>query len=379
MMKILSLVPYKIFPPVSGGQKCISLFNSYLGKKADLTCIALRSDLPNHSLGYRLLNKFPDSRLRYINPTIFFPLRKLIQREKISHLIIEQPYFGWLGVLLQTFTGAKLIVHSHNIENIRWKGLGKWWWRGLYWYERWTHRHASTSLFITEEDRLEAISTFGLDASKCITITYGVETDSPTDPLNHSRDHDWLTRRFGLPATQKVILFNGAFNYAPNLHGLLALKEKVNPLLQKQNNLNYTILVCGKGIPASLTQSHDPNFIFAGFVENIEPYFSGADLFLNPITEGGGIKTKLVEALGHGLTVVSSRSGATGVRPEDCGGKLLICEDGDWKSFALSVEKALSQEMSLPLEFYKNFFWGNIIDKLLNHLEDGPGTPQRNL
>ncbi len=51
--------------------------------------------------------------------------------------------------MLKWFTGVKLIVHSHNIEGLRWKTLGKWWWKGLWIYEKWVHRQADLQLFQT--------------------------------------------------------------------------------------------------------------------------------------------------------------------------------------------------------------------------------------
>ena len=39
----------------------------------------------------------------------------------------------------------------------------------------------------------------------------------------------------------------------------------------------------------------------------------GADVFINPITSGGGIKVKIMEALSYGLPVVSTVHGAKGI------------------------------------------------------------------
>jgi hypothetical protein len=56
----------------------------------------------------------------------------------------------------------------------------------------------------------------------------------------------------------------------------------------------------------------DQNIIYAGFVDDISIYFKGADVFINPVSYGGGIKTKLVEALGYNLNAVSTSNGAIG-------------------------------------------------------------------
>ncbi|MBK7345377.1 MAG: glycosyltransferase [Chitinophagaceae bacterium] len=66
-------------------------------------------------------------------------------------------------------------------------------------------------------------------------------------------------------------------------------------------------------------------------------YFKAADVFLNPVIEGGGIKTKLVEALGQNLNVVTTQSGAIGVPQETTGNKMKIIKDGDWAAFAATL------------------------------------------
>ena len=66
-------------------------------------------------------------------------------------------------------------------------------------------------------------------------------------------------------------------------------------------------------------------------------YSCGSSIFVNPITEGGGIKTKLVEALACNLNCVSFFTGAIGVDEEICGNKLIIINDGDYQSFANAI------------------------------------------
>ena len=105
------------------------------------------------------------------------------------------------------------------------------------------------------------------------------------------------------------------------------------------------------------------NIIYAGFVDDISIYFMGCDVFINPVQIGGGIKTKLVEALGFNLNVVSSLNGAIGVEPEICNGKLLICENNAWDDFANKMQQACLYEANTPVQFFEHFYWGNITEK----------------
>jgi glycosyltransferase involved in cell wall biosynthesis len=106
-----------------------------------------------------------------------------------------------------------------------------------------------------------------------------------------------------------------------------------------------------------------------GYVEDLEFYLMGCEVFLNPVNSGGGIKTKLVEALAYGLNVVSSENGAIGVDPQICNGKLAVCADGDWKAFAEAVCRYKGEESETPSTFYEHFYWANITERAARFIE----------
>ncbi len=306
-----------------GGQRGIALFNRYLADEIKLLCLTTKSNDPKFAEGYEMINVFSDNKLRYINPIYFFKIRRILKEKAITHLQLEHPYYGWLAVWLKHSLGIKLIVHSHNIEGRRWKTLGKWWWKILWNYEKWTHRQADYNYFKQTEDLNYAVDQYKLDRSKCRVITYGIEWNKPPTEQEHLSAREYLLNQHNIPADHRILLFNGAFNYQPNLTGLLRILDKINPNL-KSKDFRYTILICGRDIPQYIREQQNANTIIVGFVDDISLYFKGSDIFLNPVIEGGGIKTKLVEALGHNLNAVSTHNGAIGVDPALCNGKLVI-------------------------------------------------------
>src|SRR5688572_30527062 len=180
MANVLSLVSYKIFPANSGGQKNIAIFYKYLSVFHNVVCVTVKDNDPSYA-DYEVLNILSRSKLRYINIFYFFTIRRLIKKHQITYLIIEHPYYGWLGVLLQKFCNIKLIVHSHNIEAYRFRSVGKWWWGILLLYEKYVHQYADETFCITEEDRQFMITHFNLKPQSCIVTTYGIEWDHPSD------------------------------------------------------------------------------------------------------------------------------------------------------------------------------------------------------
>jgi hypothetical protein len=367
LIRVLGLASYNILPASTGGQKAIALFYKYLARQVSLVCVTTRSSQPAAAEGYEVLNILSNSPLRYINLFYFFTLKKIIKEQQITHLQLEHPYYGWLGVWLKWSTGVKLMVHSHNIEGRRWKTLGKWWWKLLWLYERWVHRQADYNFFMQEEDRQYAVHKWQLAAQRCATITYGIEWDKVPAPGEKQKARDFLLAQYAIPSHHHLLLFNGTFSYLPNLNGLRHIINHINPALQAIPGFQYTLLICGKGIPEDITNKKYPNIVFTGFVPDIAPYFNGSDVFLNPVVEGGGIKTKLVEALGHNMNAVSSQNGALGVDTALCNGKLLITDD-QLTGFSDLVVRAAHYRADTSADYFKHFYWGEIARKAIDFI-----------
>lgn len=367
-MNIISLVSYPFLPARSGGQKGIALFYKYFSRHHQVTIITTKKNQASQAEGYELLNILPDSPTRYINPLIFFAIRKQIREKKATHLILEHPYYGWLGILLKKFCGIHLVVHSHNIEGRRWKSLGKWWWRILWNYEKLAHRFADYNFFIQDDDRQYAIREFRLEEKKCLTVSFGTEVSAPVSREKKMGAHHIICQQLQIPDTTPLLLFNGAFGYSPNRDALDNLLFHVNPILQSRG-LHYQILVMGLDIPEAILKTFYPGIRILGFVEDLELYLKGCQVFLNTVQAGGGIKTKLVEALAYGLNAVSTENGAIGVDPGLCNDKLVLSPDNDWDTFTDAIARVISLDNLTPPEFFIHFYWGNITLRAARFIE----------
>jgi polysaccharide biosynthesis protein PslH len=367
-MNIVSIVSYPFLPARSGGQKGIALFYKYFSRYHSVTIVSTKKNEPAFATGYEVQNVLSDSRLRYINPFIFFRIRKLLRKKNATHFILEHPYYGWLGIMIKKFCGVRLVVHSHNIESKRWRGLGKWWWRILWYYEKMVHRQADYNYFIQDEDRSYAVKEFRLEEKKCITVSFGTEIPAPPPLEDRITARRILGEQLQIPETTPLLLFNGAFKYAPNLEALEDILNNVNPLLQKKG-LNYQLLIVGLDIPESIRVSSYPSIRILGFVENLELYLTGCQVFLNPVVSGGGIKTKLVESLAYDLNAASSENGAVGIDPDLCNHKLIVCPNQNWNLFADAIVQLIDLKYVMPREFYDHFYWGHITKRAAAFIE----------
>jgi glycosyltransferase involved in cell wall biosynthesis len=350
-----------VFPAVMGGQKGIALFYKYFSRLVSFACVTINANEPTEE--YTVLNEFPDASSRYINPKLFFKLRKIALENDCTHLLFEHPYYGWMIFLCRLFMPQKLIIHSHNIESERFKSIGKWWWKILWFYEGFAYRQANIVWFKTDEDKHYAELYYKLKPEKCFTIPYGTENVSLPAQTEIEEARRFIQLKHHIDSGDTLILFNGTLTYKPNLEALHAILENINPLLAKEK-LSYKILICGKNLPIEmneLKQYIDANIIYCGFVEDIDLYFKGCDIFLNPVQDGGGIKTKLVEALGFGKKCVSSTDGAVGVNAESSGERLMIVADQDWNAYCKAIMDLTQHQIHQHHStFYASYSWKNI-------------------
>lgn len=371
-INIASLASYQIYPAIMGGQKGIALLYEYLSKYAPVTILGTSSnDASGVTDRIQVIPMLSNSKYRYINPFLFFSIRKYLRKNKISHLVLEHPYYGWLGLPLKWFTPVKLIIHSHNIEALRFKSTGRWWWGILWHYEKLTHRKADLNFFIHDDDRNYALEKFHLKPNKCVTITYGIEKNNAPGEAEKRSAANFIRNKYNIAPEKKILLFNGSLDYKPNSAALDIILEKINPLLLANKNLHYTIVICGNRLPASyneLADYKDKNIIYAGFVDDISIFFKGADIFINPVIDGGGIKTKVVEALSHDLSVISTESGATGIPAAVAGDKMKIVADADWDEFVTQIAE-MNTHATIPNTFFDHFYWGNIALKAFESIK----------
>ena len=364
-LRILSIIPYKILPAQLGGEKGIAVFNEYLAKKVELTGVTTKNNNPALAHGYSLLNLLSDNRSRYGNVCLFSRIKKIIRDKNITHLITEHPYYGWLAWMLRKATGVMWVVHSHNIEYMRSMSIGRWWWKALKRYEGWAYRNADMVFFISDEDREHAVKVLGVNPEKSLTVTYGIEQDKI--PADRSVCRQLINDKHSISPNSRILLFNGALYHSTNYDALKIILDQINPFLLEEKGFDYKIIVCGRGLPAffnDLKDYADKNVIYAGFVDDISLYFKAADVFLNPILSGGGVKTKAIEAIATDCTVVSTELGAMGLRKEVTGGKLKVVREGEWKRFADLAVQSANEQLHTPQAFFDYYYWENIIDRV---------------
>jgi polysaccharide biosynthesis protein PslH len=101
------------------------------------------------------------------------------------------------------------------------------------------------------------------------------------------------------------ILFVGNFGHPPNLDAAERLADNILPLVH-QECADAVLYLVGDRPPARLIARAGPRVVVTGRVGSVMPYLERAAVVTAPVRIGGGMRVKVLEALGAGKAVVAS-------------------------------------------------------------------------
>ncbi len=139
------------------------------------------------------------------------------------------------------------------------------------------------------------------------------------------------------PPGPSSILFVGNFRHAPNVEGIRWFMGNVYPRIRKgAPELDLTIV--GPSPPRDIRElGRKKGIEVTGYVEDVRPYFENSSVFLCPMTTGGGMRGKVLEAMSMARPVVSTSRGAEGIQALDEEGLFTADEPQDFADTVLRL------------------------------------------
>ena len=113
-------------------------------------------------------------------------------------------------------------------------------------------------------------------------------------------------------AERDGILFIGGFRHPPNLDAVIWYCEQVLPIIRQKAPGLVTTLI-GSNAPPSLQKFAATDFVIAGFVHNVSPYYQSARLSISPLRYGAGVKGKINISMQYGVPVVATTVSVEGM------------------------------------------------------------------
>ena len=198
----------------------------------------------------------------------------------------------------------------------------------------------------------------------------------PRDRLRVSPNGvDLDTYSFQAPqrGTGTRMLMTGMLGYPPNHEAALRIHREILPMVRSQIP-DAQIELVGSRCPPELLALHDPasGFNVVGYVDDVMPYLRSADLFLMPLTMGGGTRLKALQAMACGIPIVSTSQGVEGVGLTP-GVDVALAETGQGLAeeciqLLANSEARRGQALSARLVAEGHYGWESIVDAVQSHL-----------
>ena len=330
--KVLLLSGSQIFPPLSGGGLRSAALARSLGRLGyDVHIYALTgrrreylerrpSETAERGAGVRetIDRRLIFAGLQFLSYRLHLPdlwlalplwgfwqprqLRRLIRTADV--VVLDFPY----GIGFARSFRGRMILHSHNLEFVRWSAGGLWRRRILAPLVRAVEKKAAAMaraiICCAPEDQRFYARHHPAGSLVLIPNSAG-DRDLRRDEEERLR----LRREKGIAARTRLLLFIGSA-YGPNQEAWAFLSGFIDRHEGELEALDISIAVVGAvgGPPRRRGR-----LIVTGQVEQIEPWFSAADAGLNLVTSGSGTSVKMFEFMAAGLPVLSTAFGARGL------------------------------------------------------------------
>lgn len=230
----------------------------------------------------------------WYSPELITAVRSTILNHNIDIIQIEFSQLLYIIDYLQKNDQKKCIFTSHDISTIsfyrRLKLIHFFRFIEIYFYEKkYLPKYRQINV-VSENDKKNISKYFKI--KKIIVVPNGIEK------IEFLKNKETDTVRLG---------YIGSFSHPPNKTAVLYFIDKIAPLLEK-NKIKYQYYLAGNN-----NKITEKKIINLGFVDNLKDFFQKIDILITPISAGSGSRIKILEALGFGKKIVSSKIGAEGI------------------------------------------------------------------
>ena len=364
-MRVLQICHKPPLPSIDGG--CIAINNISRGLIKELESIKVLTintlkhpfDLKHYDQNYleksKIESTFVDTKLnivdafsnlvtydsynisRFFSPDFNELIIKTLKSESFDIILLESLFTTPYIETLKTYSSAKIILRSHNLEYIIWKRLSK---ESANPAKKIYLKLLSSQLKQYELDvfnKIDGIATISdQDKKKYIelkcpvkieTIPFGIETQKYKVLRNENK-----TLKF---------FHIGAMDWKPNLEAVSWLLNDIWPRIQKKIP-NAELHLAGKNMPDWLFKNSKQNIFNHKEVKNSSQFIIENDIMIVPLLSAAGIRVKIIEGMAYGKTIISTEIGAEGINYKN-GENIIIANNPE--DFSEKAKKISSKEL----------------------------------
>jgi len=143
------------------------------------------------------------------------------------------------------------------------------------------------------------------------------------------------------PYNPSSLIFTGAMDYFANVETALYFAREIFPCIQQEiPEAAFSIVGSKPAEELRRLAEQNPHIIVTGFVEQVQPYFQKAAVFVAPMRIARGIQNKILEAMAMGVPVVTTSLGFEGI-PATPGEDILVEDQPE--QFARQVIRLMTE------------------------------------
>ena len=236
--------------------------------------------------------------------------------------------FEWapyLDLLDGDIAGRRLVI-AHNVDTLIWQRYyetARGFLKRTFLKQQWRKFERFEQAAFRRADRVVAVS---VEDARLIRERFG---QPEVDVVDNGIDRAYFEQAPRLTRDPRRILFLGALDWRPNLDAVDLLLETIFPRVRALAP-EARLLIVGRNPPGGLVQraASTPGVELHANVADVRPFLAECGTMAVPLRIGGGSRLKILEALGCGLPVVSTKVGAEGLCLES-GVDYIQAEEGD--------------------------------------------------
>ena len=271
---------------------------------------------------------------RFFSPDFNSLIIKTLKANTYDIVLLESLFTTPYIETVKSFSAAKIILRSHNLEYIIWKRLSK---ESANPAKKVYLKLLSNQLKKYELDVLQSIDGIATiskkDKDKYIelkcpvpvkTIPFGIDT-SKYKPIK--KDNENLK-----------FFHIGAMDWKPNLEAISWLLNDIWPKILEQIP-NAELHLAGKNMPDWIFNKDFKNVFNHKEIEDASKFINNNDIMLVPLLSAGGIRVKIIEGMAYGKTIVSTTIGAEGLKYENLKNIIIADSPEEFSEAALKLFK----------------------------------------
>ncbi|MDA3942532.1 MAG: glycosyltransferase family 4 protein [Bacteroidetes bacterium] len=267
---------------------------------------------------------------RFISTHFRKKLISILKAEKFDVIQLETVFMMPYVDDIRQYSDAPIILRAHNIEHLIWKRIAI---QTKNPFKKFYIHHLSKALKKYELQSLNRADGIAAITRKDAAFFRGL-TSTPTIDVPYAISPESFIPSFEV-AEKPVFFHIGAMNWIPNQEGINWFLEKVWPLvIAKKPDARF--ILAGRFMPEWLLNYKSQGIEVIGEVDDASDFVRNNDIAVVPLLSGSGIRIKIIEAMAHGKTVLTTSIGAEGINYTDM--KDLFIADDPAKMAALIVQ-----------------------------------------